>query len=162
MVVHFDNVVLRDLQNVILTWKGFVQGAAAFETIRDINVASRLVGDMSGSTLDDPLFDRYKKLGCSISPLEKDTDDFKMVAKYLEKTYEPVKVGEIVGSSDIDLHIYTHIRMLEFWCILILLVALQSYGVTIDDVFDVELSACPSLDEIKKLPNKVLLWCGEY
>lgn len=52
--------------------------------------------------------------------------------------------------------------MLEFWCILILLVALQSYGVTIDDVFDVELSACPSLDEIKKLPNKVLLWCGEY
>lgn len=73
-----------------------MQGAAALETVRDINVASRLIGDMSGPTLDDPLFDRYKKLGCSISPVEKDTDDYKMIANYLEKTYEPVKVGEIV------------------------------------------------------------------
>ncbi|KAL0369535.1 UNVERIFIED_CONTAM: protein ADP-ribosyltransferase PARP3 [Sesamum angustifolium] len=76
-----------------------MQGAAAFETIRDINVASRLIGDMSGATLDDPLFDRYKKLGCSISPVGKDTDDYKMVANYLEKTYEPVKVGEIFGKA---------------------------------------------------------------
>lgn len=38
----------------------------------------------------------------------------------------------------------------------------QSYGVSIDDVFAVEVSAGPSLDEIKKLPNKVLLWCGKY
>ncbi|KAL0436304.1 UNVERIFIED_CONTAM: protein ADP-ribosyltransferase PARP3 [Sesamum radiatum] len=60
-------------------------GAAAFETVRDINVASRLIGDMSGATLDDPLFDRYKKLGCSIAPVGKDTDDYKMVANYLEK-----------------------------------------------------------------------------
>ncbi|GFP91867.1 poly [ADP-ribose] polymerase 3 [Phtheirospermum japonicum] len=101
-----------------------MQGAAAFETVRDINAASRLIGDMSGATLDDPLFERYKKLGCSISPVEKDADDYKMIAKYLEKTYEPVKVGEI------------------------------SYGVTIDDVFAVELSAGLSLDEIMKLPNK--------
>ncbi|KAL6537916.1 Poly [ADP-ribose] polymerase 3 [Orobanche hederae] len=105
-------------------------GAAAFETVRDINAASRLIGDMSGATLDDPLFERYQKLGCSITPVEKDSDDYKMIAKYLEKTYEPVKVGEI------------------------------SYGATIDDVFAVELSAGPSLDEIMKLPNKVLLWCG--
>ncbi|KAK4440615.1 protein ADP-ribosyltransferase PARP3 [Sesamum alatum] len=104
--------------------------AAALETVRDINVASRLIGDMSGATLDDPLFDRYKKLGCSISSVGKDTDDYKMVANYLEKTYEPVKVGEI------------------------------SYGVSLQNVFAVELSACPSLHEIKKLPNKVLLWCG--
>ncbi|KAL3616068.1 Poly [ADP-ribose] polymerase 3 [Castilleja foliolosa] len=105
-------------------------GAAAFETVRDINAASRLIGDMSGGTVDDPLFERYKKLGCAISLVEKDADDYKMIAKYLEKTYEPVVVGEI------------------------------SYGVTIDDVFAVELSAGPSLDEIMKLPNKVLLWCG--
>lgn len=73
-----------------------MQGAAALETIRDINVASRLIGDMSSPTLDDPLFDRYKKLGCSISPVEKDSDDYKMVANYLEKTYEPTNVGETV------------------------------------------------------------------
>lgn len=37
---------------------------------------------------------------------------------------------------------------------------LQSYGISIENVFSVELSACPSLEEMKKLPNKVLLWCG--
>ncbi|KAI5666665.1 hypothetical protein M9H77_16518 [Catharanthus roseus] len=104
--------------------------AAALETIRDITVASHLIGDMSGSTLDDPLFDRYKKLGCSISPLEKDSDDYKMIVKYLERTYEPYKVGEI------------------------------TYGVSVENIFAVEPTACPSLDDIKKLPNKVLLWCG--
>ncbi|KAL3530404.1 hypothetical protein ACH5RR_009726 [Cinchona calisaya] len=103
--------------------------AAAFETVRDITVASHLIGDME-STLDDPLFDRYKKLGCSISPLEKDSNDYKMIVNYLEKTYEPYKVGEI------------------------------SYGVSVENIYEVELSACPSLDEIKRLPNKMLLWCG--
>ncbi|KAG8371172.1 hypothetical protein BUALT_Bualt13G0059400 [Buddleja alternifolia] len=104
--------------------------AAAIETIRDITRASYLIGNMSGSTLDDPLSDRYKKLGCAISPVEKYGDDYKMIAKYLEKTYEPVKLGEI------------------------------SYGVSIENVFAGEPSACPSVDEIKKLPNKVLLWYG--
>lgn len=65
-------------------------------------MASRLVGDMFGSTLDDPLSDRYKKLGCSVSALEKDSDDYKMIVKYLETTYEPVRVGDIVR-----LHILT-------------------------------------------------------
>ncbi|XP_060169821.1 protein ADP-ribosyltransferase PARP3-like isoform X1 [Lycium barbarum] len=105
-------------------------GVSAYETIRDINTASRLIGDMSGSTLDDPLLDRYVKLNCSVSPLETDTDDYKMIVKYLEKTYEPTRIGEI------------------------------SYGVSIENIFAVEASACPSLDDIKKLPNKVLLWCG--
>ncbi|KAJ8769672.1 hypothetical protein K2173_005275 [Erythroxylum novogranatense] len=58
-------------------------GAAAFETIRDINVASHLIGDMSGSTLDDPLSDRYNKLGCSVSALDEDSDDYNMIVKYL-------------------------------------------------------------------------------
>lgn len=74
-----------------------MQAAAAFETIRDITAASHLVGDMSGATIDDPLFDRYEKLGCAVTPLEQDTDDYKMISNYLEKTYEPVKVGEIVS-----------------------------------------------------------------
>lgn len=74
----------------------YCQAASVIETVRDINVASRIIGDMSGGTLDDPLFDRYKKLGCSISPLEKESEDYAMILKYVEKTYEPVKVGEIV------------------------------------------------------------------
>ncbi|CAL5424016.1 unnamed protein product [Camellia sinensis] len=34
-----------------------------------------------------------------------------------------------------------------------------SYGVS-NKIFAAELSACPSYDEIKKMPNKALLWCG--
>ncbi|KAL8245421.1 hypothetical protein R6Q59_011679 [Mikania micrantha] len=105
--------------------------ASALETVRDINVASRIIENMSGATIDDPLFDRYEKLGCSISPLEKESEDYSMILKYLEKTYEPVKVGEI------------------------------SYGVSVENIFQVEVSAGPSYNEIKKLPNKVLLWCGK-
>ncbi|KAJ4828054.1 Poly [ADP-ribose] polymerase 3, partial [Turnera subulata] len=111
-------------------WNSLMGGAAAFETVRDINVASHLIGDMSGSTIDDPLSDRYKKLGCSISALDQDSDDYKMIVKYLEKTYEPVRVGDI------------------------------DYQVSVENIYAVESSASPSLDELKKLPNKVLLWCG--
>ncbi|WOL15509.1 hypothetical protein Cni_G24290 [Canna indica] len=104
--------------------------AAGFESIRDINVASRLIGDMSGATIDDPLSDRYNKLGCSISPLDKESDDYKMIVKYLETTYEPVKVGDVI------------------------------YGASVENIFAVESSAGPSYEEVKKSPNKILLWCG--
>ena len=73
-----------------------MQTAASFETIRDITVASHLIGDMSGSTIGDPLSDRYNKLGCSISALEKDSDDYNMILNYLERTYDPIKLGDIV------------------------------------------------------------------
>ncbi|KAL4356174.1 hypothetical protein HN873_028567 [Arachis hypogaea] len=68
----------------------------SLEGVRDITVASHLIGDMSGSTIDDPLSETYNKLGCLISPLEKDSDDYDMIVKYLERTYEPVKVGDMV------------------------------------------------------------------
>ncbi|XLS70682.1 hypothetical protein HN51_027547 [Arachis hypogaea] len=67
----------------------------SLEGVRDITVASHLIGDMSGSTIDDPLSETYNKLGCLISPLEKDSDDYDMIVKYLERTYEPVKVGDM-------------------------------------------------------------------
>ncbi|KAL9354121.1 hypothetical protein Peur_052091 [Populus x canadensis] len=36
----------------------------------------------------------------------------------------------------------------------------MDYGVAVENIFPVEPSACPPLVEIKKLPNKVVLWCG--
>ncbi|KAI6669831.1 hypothetical protein NL676_004716 [Syzygium grande] len=103
--------------------------AAVFETVRDITDASHLIGDMTGATVDAPLLDRYNKLNCKVLPLEKESDDYNMIVNYMEKTYEPVKVGEI------------------------------SYGVSVENIFAVESTAAPSYDEIKELPNKVLLWC---
>jgi hypothetical protein len=38
---------------------------------------------------------------------------------------------------------------------------MQDYGVSVENIFPVEPSACPPLVEIKKLPNKVVLWCGK-
>lgn len=38
---------------------------------------------------------------------------------------------------------------------------LQEYGVSVQNIFVVEPSACPSYEDILKLPNKVLLWCGK-
>lgn len=76
-----------------------MQGAAAFENVRDITMASHLIGDMTGPTLDDPLSERYKKLGCSILPLEKGSNDYEMIQNYLNKTYEPVKVANVISLS---------------------------------------------------------------
>ncbi|XP_072058648.1 protein ADP-ribosyltransferase PARP3-like isoform X2 [Arachis hypogaea] len=93
-MVHYDALhlglsfseIIKRLQNMLLL---------SLEGVRDITVASHLIGDMSGSTIDDPLSETYNKLGCLISPLEKDSDDYDMIVKYLERTYEPVKVGDM-------------------------------------------------------------------
>uniref|UniRef100_A0A0D9VGM2 Poly [ADP-ribose] polymerase n=1 Tax=Leersia perrieri TaxID=77586 RepID=A0A0D9VGM2_9ORYZ len=103
---------------------------SGMETVRDINVASRVIGDKFSSTLNDPLSQCYKELGCSIHRVTEESEDYKMILKYLEKTYEPVKVDDVV------------------------------YSATVERIYSVESSAFPSYDEIKKLPNKVLLWCG--
>ena len=76
-----------------------LQAAAPLEAVRDIVTASHLIGDMSGSTLDDPQSDRYKKLGCKISALDQESKDYKMIVNYLEKTYEPIRIGEIVSTD---------------------------------------------------------------
>lgn len=40
-------------------------------------------------------------------------------------------------------------------------VMFQSYSASVESIFAVEVSTCPTIAEIKKLPNKVLLWCGK-
>ncbi|KAE8688725.1 Poly polymerase 3 [Hibiscus syriacus] len=104
--------------------------AASFECVRDIVVASHVIGHMGDDTLDDPLSDRYKRIGCSISPVDKDSDDHKMILNYVEKTFEPVKVADI------------------------------EYGISVENIFSVETKEGPSFEEVKKLPNKRLLWCS--
>lgn len=116
---------------------------------------------MSGSTIDDPLSDTYNKLGCSISPLEKNSDDYDMIVKYLEKTYEPVKVGDMVRLEFCFLSVL--LTTGSMWIISRVFPSyeLQEYGVSVQNIFVVEPSACPSYEDIIKLPNKVLLWCGK-
>eukprot|EP01018_Ginkgo_biloba_P012770 Gb_02125 [translate_table: standard] len=103
--------------------------APTLERVRDISFASQIIGDMTGSTLDDPLADRYAKLGCTLTPLEKEAEDYKMILKYLDKTFEPIKFRD------------------------------GSFRVTVDNIYMLEGSG-PTYQEVAKLPNKVLLWCG--
>lgn len=64
------------------------------EALRDIEIASQLIGSV-GDSDEDPLDIHYGKLHCGISPLPHDSDDFKLVKKYLERTHAPThKVRE--------------------------------------------------------------------
>ncbi|EFJ15760.1 hypothetical protein SELMODRAFT_422701 [Selaginella moellendorffii] len=105
-------------------------GASVLESLKAISVASHIIGDMTGDTLDDPLSDRYAKLNSTMTCVDKESDDYKMVQKYLEKTYEPVKYDDV------------------------------SVSIVMEELFMVESSAGPSFEEVDKLKNKVLLWCG--
>ncbi|XVF80933.1 hypothetical protein PTKIN_Ptkin15bG0115300 [Pterospermum kingtungense] len=57
------------------------------EALQDIEIASRLVGFDVDS--DDSLDDKYKKLNCDILPLPHDSEDFRMIEKYLLTTHAP-------------------------------------------------------------------------
>lgn len=113
---------------------------------------------MRGSTIDDPLTECYKRLGCAIIPMDDDSEDYKMIVNYLGKTYEPVKVGNIVRFISSGL---TFCICLFGLTLLTYFVLFQSYSVLVKNIFAVEVSACPSMEEMKNLPNKVLLWCGK-
>ncbi|KAK6936204.1 Poly(ADP-ribose) polymerase, catalytic domain, partial [Dillenia turbinata] len=119
--------IFRDYQDLADHVKG--PCPTTVEAARDITAASHLVGDTTGATIDDPLSDRYVKLGCSISPLEKGSD-YDMIVNYLEKTHEPYKVDDVVGPRTF--------RVLEY----------QLKG-----FFSVDDAAGPPYDEIKKLPR---------
>lgn len=57
------------------------------EALQDIEIASRLVGFDGGN--DESLDEKYKKLQCDITPLSHDSEDYKLVEKYLLNTHAP-------------------------------------------------------------------------
>lgn len=59
------------------------------EALRDIELASKLIGSTGGGTDEDPLDINYKKLCCNIVPVPHDSDDFELVKRYLERTHAP-------------------------------------------------------------------------
>lgn len=59
------------------------------EALRDIELASKLIGSTGGDADEDPLDINYKKLCCDIVPVPHDSDDFRLVKLYLERTHAP-------------------------------------------------------------------------
>ncbi|KAJ7548963.1 hypothetical protein O6H91_07G034900 [Diphasiastrum complanatum] len=80
--------------------------APALECVRDISIASQLIGNMTEETsLDDPFDDRYSKLNHKFRVIDKKSPDYDMVQNYLQKTYEPVQFEDASYSVTIQ-HVY--------------------------------------------------------
>ena len=68
------------------------------EALQDIEIASKLVGFDSDS--NESLDDKYMKLRCNITPLPHDSEDYKLVERYLLNTHAPThKVWSYVSSA---------------------------------------------------------------
>ncbi|KAG2641532.1 poly [ADP-ribose] polymerase 1-like isoform X2 [Panicum virgatum] len=61
--------------------------AKMLEALQDIEIASKLVG--FDSDCDESLDDKYMKLRCNITPLPHDSEDYKLVERYLLNTHAP-------------------------------------------------------------------------
>ncbi|KAG0566014.1 hypothetical protein KC19_7G031700 [Ceratodon purpureus] len=116
--------VISDIETLAET------AAPTLESLKAISVASQLIGDLTGATLDDPLADRYAKLGCQITPLDHDGEDFKMILNYMSKTIEPVKFND------------------------------TEFKVSLQEACMIDSSGTSSLKDLEKMSNKTLIWCG--
>lgn len=68
------------------------------EALQDIEIASKLVGFDSDN--DESLDDKYMKLHCNIAPLPHDSEDYKLVERYLLNTHAPThKVWSYFSSA---------------------------------------------------------------
>ena len=72
-------------------------------------MASHVIGHMGDDTLDDPLSERYKRIGCSISPVDKDSDDYKMILNYLDKNFRTCQTCGHCKAYPQDLHILAEV-----------------------------------------------------
>lgn len=85
------------------------------EALQDIEIASRLVG-FDGEN-DESLDEKYKKLRCDLTPLPHDSEDYKLVEKYLLNTHAPthkVLYTCVIAKSNMFLF-FCFVFMLFFW-----------------------------------------------
>lgn len=73
--------------HVIRDEDDFKSKVKMLEALQDIEIASRLVGfDVDN---DDSLDEKYRKLQCNITPLPHDSEDYRLIEKYLKTTHAP-------------------------------------------------------------------------
>ncbi|XP_058082126.1 poly [ADP-ribose] polymerase 1 isoform X2 [Magnolia sinica] len=73
--------------HVIRDEDDFKSKVKMLEALQDIEIASKLVGfDIDN---DESVDDKYKKLRCNIDPLPHDSEDYRLVEKYLLTTHAP-------------------------------------------------------------------------
>ncbi|XP_047982400.1 poly [ADP-ribose] polymerase 1 isoform X2 [Salvia hispanica] len=57
------------------------------EALQDIEIASKLVG--FDANTDESIDEKYEKLRCHVSPLSHDSEEFRLIKKYLQTTHAP-------------------------------------------------------------------------
>ncbi|GJN38426.1 hypothetical protein PR202_gb27463 [Eleusine coracana subsp. coracana] len=72
--------IIRDEEDLMMK-------AKMLEALQDIEIASKLVGFDSDN--DESLDDKYKKLHCNITPFAHDSEDYKLIERYLLNTHAP-------------------------------------------------------------------------
>ncbi|XP_076905255.1 poly [ADP-ribose] polymerase 1-like [Bidens hawaiensis] len=84
---RFFTIIPSVHPHVIKDEDDFKTKVKMLEALQDIEIASRLVGfDVDN---DDSLDDKYKKLQCEMVPLPHDSEDYRLVEKYLQTTHAP-------------------------------------------------------------------------
>ncbi|GJN12065.1 hypothetical protein PR202_ga30309 [Eleusine coracana subsp. coracana] len=86
--------------HIIQDEEDLMMKAKMLEALQDIEIASKLVGFDSDN--DESLDDKYKKLHCNITPLAHDSEDYKLIERYLLNTHAPThKFGKGLYFADL-------------------------------------------------------------
>ncbi|CAL5193723.1 unnamed protein product [Lathyrus oleraceus] len=96
---RFFTVIPSIHPHIIRDEDDFKAKVKMLEALQDIEIASRLVG--FDANRDDSIDDNYKKLRCAISPLPHDSEDFRLVEKYLHNTHAPTHVDWSLELEDV-------------------------------------------------------------
>ncbi|XP_073033565.1 poly [ADP-ribose] polymerase 1-like [Primulina eburnea] len=84
---RFFTVIPSTHPHVICDEDDFKMKVKMLEALQDIEIASRVVGFDTDSNYS--VDDKYRKLHCNISPLPQDSEDFRLIEKYLHTTHAP-------------------------------------------------------------------------
>ncbi|KAH6813661.1 polymerase 2 [Perilla frutescens var. frutescens] len=83
----FFTVIPSIHPHVIKDEDDFKSKVAMLEALQDIEIASKLVGFDADN--NESIDDKYHKLRCDVSPLSHDSEDFRLIEKYLQSTHAP-------------------------------------------------------------------------
>ncbi|KAF3957398.1 hypothetical protein CMV_017586 [Castanea mollissima] len=84
---RFFTVIPSIHPHIIRDEDDFKSKVKMLEALQDIEIASRLVGFDADS--DDSLDEKYMKLHCDVAPLPHDSEDYRLIEKYLLTTHAP-------------------------------------------------------------------------
>lgn len=83
------------------------------EALQDIEIASRLVGFDADS--DDSLDEKYMKLHCDVAPFPHDSEDYRLIEKYLLTTHAPTHTVGLLWALTLTRLVMTSCLFLGFF-----------------------------------------------